>query len=92
MPTPIESLALALALLLAFGVAAVARNDQVGQGQWCWSLRAARHRLRIRPTARASPPIAARNRAPACKSNEPWTANLMLLVGWQGGFRPARLR
>ena len=36
MPTPIKSLALALALLLAFGVAAVARNDQVGQGQSCW--------------------------------------------------------
>jgi hypothetical protein len=32
----IESLAVALALLLAFGVAAVARNDQLGQGQWCW--------------------------------------------------------
>jgi hypothetical protein len=32
----IETAALALALLLAASVAAVARNDQVGQGQWCW--------------------------------------------------------
>jgi hypothetical protein len=36
MSPPIETSALAPALLLAFGVAAVARNDQVGQGQWCW--------------------------------------------------------
>jgi hypothetical protein len=36
MSTPIETLALTLALLLATSVAAVARNDQVGQGQWCW--------------------------------------------------------
>jgi hypothetical protein len=32
----IETWALALALLLAASVAAVARNDQVGQSQWCW--------------------------------------------------------
>jgi hypothetical protein len=32
----IETAALALALLVATSVAAVARNDQVGQGQWCW--------------------------------------------------------
>jgi hypothetical protein len=32
----IETAALALALLLAASVAAVARNDQVGQGKWCW--------------------------------------------------------
>jgi hypothetical protein len=36
MSTPIETAALALALLLATTVAADARNDQVGQGQWCW--------------------------------------------------------
>ena len=36
MSPPIETAALALALLLAASVAAVARNDQVGQGQWCW--------------------------------------------------------
>jgi hypothetical protein len=32
----IETSALALTLLLATSVAAVARNDQVGQGEWCW--------------------------------------------------------
>ena len=31
-----ETWILALALLLAISIAAVARNDQVGQGQWCW--------------------------------------------------------
>jgi hypothetical protein len=37
MSTQIEkTLSAALALLLATSVAAVARNDQVGQGQWCW--------------------------------------------------------
>ena len=36
MSTRIETLVVALALLLAASVAAVARNDQVGQGQWCW--------------------------------------------------------
>jgi hypothetical protein len=36
MSTQIETAAMALALLLAASVAAVARNDQVGQGQWCW--------------------------------------------------------
>ena len=32
----IETLALALALLLATSVVAMARNDQVGQSSWCW--------------------------------------------------------
>jgi hypothetical protein len=36
MSIPIETATLALALLLATSVAAVARNDQVGQSQWCW--------------------------------------------------------
>ena len=32
----IETAALAVALLLAASIAAVARNDQVGQSPWCW--------------------------------------------------------
>jgi hypothetical protein len=32
----VKTLSAALALLLATTVAAAARNDQVGQGQWCW--------------------------------------------------------
>jgi hypothetical protein len=32
----IETAALALALPLALSVVAMARNDQVGQSQWCW--------------------------------------------------------
>ena len=35
MSTGIETLAVA-AVLLATGVAAIARNDQVGQSPWCW--------------------------------------------------------
>jgi hypothetical protein len=35
-PPAVKTLSAALALLLATSVAAVARNDQVGQGQWCW--------------------------------------------------------
>ena len=73
MPTPIETWALALALLLAFGVAAVAPTIKSDKANRAGSLEAAPScSAIIRPTARASPPIAARNRAPACKNNEPW--------------------
>ena len=75
----IETAALAVALLLAASIAAVARNDQVGNPRGAGSASTAMsHSAITRPTARASPPIAARNRAPACKSNKTSPSRLLL--------------
>ena len=69
MSTGIETLAVA-AVLLATGVAAIARNDQVGQSPWCW---VSEHSdvafCDYSSLVPASPSIAAKKSAPACKNN-----------------------
>ena len=92
MSTPIETLALALALLLATSVAAAARNDQVGQSPWCWVSDHSDVAFCVtRPTARVSRPIAARNTARASKNDEPSPSTALVSAASAPEYQPGRV-